>query len=318
MDFKNYLEVIKPTVDDRIIELVEHNVDDELLQLLKGGKRLRAGLLQLIYENLTPDPFNRKQTAAVALDLAAAIEISHTASLIVDDMIDGDTERRGQPTLHVSHGYKNTMLAAVGLLSLPYDIVSEYSKLYVKQLASTQRGMVSGALKELFAGKPDLPATKIYDIVISHKTGKLFSLAARWGAMAAFADDATVKTFEEYGMRVGKVMQISDDIADLKEIVDGGKMDNFGSEMLLLRCVCLDGALKELMSDVKSKSLDLRKVKQLWGTEGIQKALSRKVENEIRRCEEMAPCEGMLKRVPREISEIMLSEAEGAAQTPDL
>jgi len=74
-------------------------------------------------------------------------------------------------------------LAVIDILSLPYDIAAQYGELYVHMLA-TQRGMVSGVVNELFHAS-GLQASELYDVVITRKTGRLFSLAAMWGCLAA-------------------------------------------------------------------------------------------------------------------------------------
>ena len=216
----------------------------------------------LVYESIA-----RSTNYDKTLDLACAIELAHSASLILDDMIDEDDTRRGLPTLHLTHGHKKAMLEAIGVLSLPYDLASHSGTVYVKMLADTQRVMVSGAIKELFSN-PKLPASKIYDMIIAHKTGRLFSLAAEWGYMAGSGYEGTpgATAAAGYGMHCGKAMQIADDITDLYEIMDGKKSSNFGSEILLLSCVGIDGLAKEFIHDLKNGTLDFSKVKELKHT----------------------------------------------------
>ena len=274
MTFNDYLAKIKPRIDERIEFITAAGlVDPDVIPVLLKGKRLRGGLLMLVYESMPlKDNYNN------ALDLACALELAHSASLILDDMIDEDDVRRGLPTIHLTHGHKKAMLETIGILSLPYDLASHSGTPYVKMLADTQRLMVSGAIKELFRS-PDMPASKLYDMIITHKTGRLFSLAAKWGWLAGgFGDTnntlATIK-FGEYGMHCGKAMQIADDITDLYEIMDGKRVphtrgdeptSNFGSEMLLLNCVGMDGLVKEFIRDLKNRDLDFSKIKKLKTT----------------------------------------------------
>jgi len=264
LKFIEYLDKIKPAIDERI-ELITADgaVDPDVVPLLLSGKRLRGGLLMLVYESISKgDNYNE------ALDLACAIELAHSASLIMDDMIDEDDSRRGLPTLHLTHGHKKAMLETIGILSLPYDIAAKSGTPYVTMLADVQRRMVSGAIKELFKN-PHLPASKLYDIIITQKTGRLFSLAAKWGCMVAFGlPEGTPGStrFGKYGMHCGKAMQIADDITDLYEIMGGGKTSNFGSEILLLNCVGVDGLTKEFIRDLKNRDLDFSKINKLKHT----------------------------------------------------
>jgi len=263
MTFSDYLDRIKPQIDERIEFITAAGlVDPDVIPVLLKGKRLRGGLLMLVYESIP-----HKDDYDNALDLACALELAHSASLIMDDMIDEDDVRRGLPTIHLTHGHKKAMLETIGILSLPYDLASHSGTPYVKMLADTQRLMVSGAIKELFKS-PDLPASKLYDMIITHKTGRLFSLAAKWGCMAGIGLGDTSNTpgtikFGEYGLHCGKAMQIADDITDLYEIIDGKKTSGFGSEILLLNCVGMDGLVKEFIHDLKNRDLDFSKIKKL-------------------------------------------------------
>jgi geranylgeranyl pyrophosphate synthase len=313
--FQNYLSVIKPEIDERIEFITTAGlVDPDVIPLLLNGKRLRGGLLMLVYESISKsDNYNK------ALDLACALELAHSASLILDDMIDEDDIRRGLPTLHLTHGHKKAMLEAIGILSLPYDLAANSGSQYVSMLADTQRIMVSGAVKELFKN-PDLPASKLYDMIITHKTGRLFSLAAKWGYMAALGlpkDAPGAFIFGNYGLHCGKAMQTADDITDLYEIMGGEKTSNFGSEILLLSCVGVDGLAKEFMRDLKNRDLDFSKVNKLKHT--IHNTLVGMHDKEIEKAtscvDEMSNWYNInhdnkerLKTAPREIVKVMKGE----------
>jgi len=135
--------------------------------------------------------------------------------------------------------------------------------------------MTSGAFKELWRQK-GLSASKLYDVVVTQKTGELFALAASYGAAAAMEtpiEGTIVLPFREYGLHVGKAMQIADDIADIARAARGEGSAISGSEMLLLRCITVDGLAKELASDLKEKSPKPGKVKYLWQKEGVQRRL---------------------------------------------
>lgn len=260
MTFKDYLDIIKPTIDERIESIATAGlVDPDVIPLLLKGKRLRGGLLMLVYESIS-----HGDNSNDALDLACAIELTHSAALILDDMIDEDDERRGLPTFHLTHGHKKTMLETVGILSLPYDLASRAGTPYVSMLADTQRHMVSGAVHELFRN-PDMPASKIYDMIITQKTGRLFSMAAKWGCMVAFGlPEGTpgIDKFGKYGMHCGKAMQIADDITDLFKIMDGERTSNFGSEIMLPPLVGMEATFKNIMSDLKNKEFTLSSIKK--------------------------------------------------------
>ncbi len=230
--FREYLEDIRPVLDRRIEEVAnsEGGIDPGVLPLLLQGKRMRAGLLLYVHAGLAPATAPTRQ----ALDLACAVEFAHAASLILDDMLDGDATRRGAPSLHLARGDGRAILDAVGILALPYALAAPYGAGYVTMLASAQRRMARGVAWEMLGG-PDLPAAELYDAIVARKTGCLFLLAAAWGAMTTGEEDAVVAAFGEFGLAAGKAMQVADDIADLR--ATGGTRRQPGSEALLLRSV---------------------------------------------------------------------------------
>ncbi|MFZ3168606.1 MAG: polyprenyl synthetase family protein [Candidatus Methanoperedens sp.] len=118
--FQEYLDKKRQEINSHIKLIVEDKISDPdvILALLKG-KRMRARLLLLVFDAV-PD---RGKDISRALDLACAIELAHSASLILDDMLDEDKERRGQPAAHLTRGHKRAILDVIDILSLPYDIL---------------------------------------------------------------------------------------------------------------------------------------------------------------------------------------------------
>ena len=318
--FQDYLTRVKPLIDARIEEVSRWKLKDEnLVQLLTRGKRLRAGLLLLVNEAVGGEKSQR------ALDLACAIELAHSASLIIDDMLDEDEQRRGLPAVHVTEGQKRAMLDTVGILSLPYDLVVPYGEKYVQSLADTQRGMVTGVLKEMLQIRPELPASKLYDTIITQKTGKPFGLASSWGWLSAVNGNKNVpvelsRKWRTYGIRVGKAMQIADDIADLRSLLFGDKQSGFGSELLLFKCVTAEQLAKELFSDVRKLDLHIEKARDLWSEDGAQRSLTRRLDHEIIAAQEWVReanihnpvLEELLFSLPRDVARMMMDEAAAA------
>ncbi|RPJ54229.1 MAG: polyprenyl synthetase, partial [Methanobacteriota archaeon] len=232
MNFTPYVEKIRPRLDARIAELLRPVAfNTETTEMILRGKRLRGGLLLVVHEALTAS-----EADDVAVDLAAAIELAHAASLILDDVIDEDEERRGVPALHMTFGQKQAILEAVGVLSIPYRVVAPHGNAYVRHLAETQVRMASGASVEV-ASSTHPSASELYDAIITRKTAELFGLAAFWGAnSAAHGDDC----FRQFGVHCGRILQIADDAADLYAFLAGTRQQLTGSELLLLRAVTAD------------------------------------------------------------------------------
>ncbi len=233
--FRRYVVDIRPEIDEHIGALLStyyrgNERGSDLRDLLSGGKRLRAGLALLTFEAFSLEGGDRK----IALDLAAAVEIAHSASLILDDMLDGDEVRRGRKATHVSNGQKKALLEMTGLLSVPYSIVNGHGSKYTECLARTHRAVVEGEMEQVDAHGRECTLEE-YERIISLKTGQMFALAARFGAMAADCSDTLVKRLSMFGLSVGTVMQVADDITDLGKVTEERAISGHGSELLLWR-----------------------------------------------------------------------------------
>ncbi len=208
--FSNYLGSARGDIDDRIRlalhgRAMPHEVEGHIMR----GKRLRGTLTLLVHDAL--DGNDR----SAALDLAAAVEVAHAVCLIIDDMLDGDEERRGKAAVHVDLGAMMAVLEAVDLLSLPYALAARHGRNAVESLSRVHHMVVSGAKRELAEAEASWDH---YHALISQKTGELFALSAAYGAMAADAAPDAIEAARTYGMRCGTVLQVIDDILDMDNV----------------------------------------------------------------------------------------------------
>jgi geranylgeranyl diphosphate synthase type II len=193
--------------------------------LAAGGKRLRPALC-LMTANLFGD-------ASKALDIACALEMIHTYSLIHDDLpcMDNDVLRRGKPTNHVVFGEAYALLAGDGLLNLAFEVMLEsalqnagdgldyVSAIRVIANASGVKGMIEGQACDIaFEGQ------EINEEVLQHihkrKTGAMIRASILSSAALFRAHEAEQKALTTYGENIGLVFQIVDDILD--EVGDAG------------------------------------------------------------------------------------------------
>ncbi|RKY47516.1 MAG: hypothetical protein DRP88_04290 [Candidatus Neomarinimicrobiota bacterium] len=241
------------------------------------GKMLRGTLVLLINKVLG------KENADVdkALDLATAIEAFHTCSLNVDDALDDDDTRRGKKALYLTMSKKEFMLNTIYQLAVPYGLVAKYGRRYVEEAVETQKIMSMGVLEEIKKSfRKDLPASSVYKTLLEKKTGALFSLAAKYGAMSATEIEDIITAFSNYGMHLGLAYQIADDITDLSKVITGEKKP--GTEMLLLKCLHIDELVKELIQDIKTKKVKPSKALELLDNEELRSRLLEMVDKEIK------------------------------------
>jgi geranylgeranyl pyrophosphate synthase len=201
---------------EHIDRVVHHLLD-------KPGKMLRPALVLLSAGMVGWDPAaDTEQVSASLIKLAAAVELIHSASLIHDDIIDGEKMRRGQSSLHRRHGNQTAVLVGDILYAQSFSLITSLElpnwerHLAIYQLyCDTTRNMCLGEIIEqrtidenLFLDFPD------YLNILKNKTAVLMSASCHSGAVLAGADAAVAEKLAEFGMAFGLAFQLLDDHRD--------------------------------------------------------------------------------------------------------
>jgi geranylgeranyl diphosphate synthase type II len=163
-------------------------------------------------------------TPAHAVGAAAAIELVHASSLILDDLpaMDNAPLRRGQPSNHLAFGEPIAILAAFGLLNSSYRVLT---RAYEPSLASALSKVLSDAvgLDGLIGGQAaDLLATdrqisfETLEQIHRGKTGALFVASAAAGALTAGAGADQQQWLVAFAKNLGLAFQIIDDLLDVE------------------------------------------------------------------------------------------------------
>lgn len=212
----NYL----PTIEKRLDALMSE--DHVLSQSMKysisaGGKRIRP---TLALEFCSVCGGNMDD----ALDIACAIEMVHTYSLIHDDLpvMDNDDFRRGKPTNHKVYGECTATLAGDALQSFAFEtILASSAPAEVKSKcglilarAIGKDGMCYGQYLDMISEGKNLTEDELTEINL-HKTGDLIAASCMIGCVCAGADEKTVKAAEQFGHLIGLAFQIRDDMLDV-------------------------------------------------------------------------------------------------------
>jgi geranylgeranyl pyrophosphate synthase len=182
-------------------------------EVLAGGKRLRGCLVCLLN-----DALGGSREAAVPR--ALAVECVHAASLVHDDLIDGDISRRNRPATWTTKGPRRAVLLGDLMFATALRRMTESGRDDGLALAEAIATMAMGAYKEPQV-QSDLVLASItdragpYAELIHLKTGILFGTAARVGALAAGISAPLAALAFEYGARIGEAYQIADDLQDL-------------------------------------------------------------------------------------------------------
>lgn len=269
-------DAIRRSVEARLRELVPSAADGgERIEgairysLLDSGKRLRP-LLTI----LTASAFDAD--AELALDPACAIEMVHTASLVLDDLpcMDDAGQRRGKPATHIAHGEDIAILAAVSLISEAFGVIArapgigpDVRMAIAGRLADAigVRGLSAGQERDLHETPAGISRAAL-EKRHHQKTGALFVACLDAGARIAGAGEATLSAMSAFGERVGIGFQILDDLLDLAASGSTGKDTHrdegkatFASVMTVQEAereamACLNRALADLAEQIGDAS----------------------------------------------------------------
>ena len=214
--FEKYLHEHVPYV-----ESFHPHYNDALAQMLfAGGKRFRPLMLLGIVEALNPILVEN------ALKPALAIEFLHTYSLIHDDLpaMDDAPLRRGLETLHITYDEVTAILVGDALNTEAFKLLSE-SSLHPSTIVSLVQilatagglpGMVLGQAIDCFYENQKLSLESLI-FLHQHKTGVLIASALKMGAIIANTDTNLSNKLYEFGLKLGLLFQVVDDIIDVTQ-----------------------------------------------------------------------------------------------------
>jgi len=157
-------------------------------------------------------------------ELAAIVEALHLGSLIVDDIEDGSTLRRGAPALHRVVGVPLALNTGNWLYFWPSELLSRAKlspALELSLRSAIDRAVLCchyGQALDLSVRVTDLRQREVPDIVFGTtrlKTGSLMELAAELGALAAETEPARVRALATLGREIGIALQMLDDLTGL-------------------------------------------------------------------------------------------------------
>ena len=242
--FENYL------LDNLPISKSFHPVFEEALanMLQAGGKRFRPMLVLNVVQAINPTLLKN------AMAPALAIEFLHTYSLIHDDLpaMDDADLRRGHPTLHVTYDEVTAILVGDALNTHAFNLLANASlsndiKIeLIKTLSSDGGidGMIIGQAIDCYFENTPIELQKLEFLHI-HKTAKLIAGSLKMGAIISNIDEKTIKELYQFGIDIGLLFQIQDDIIDetATEEEAGKTTANDGDKNSFVNLLGLEGAI---------------------------------------------------------------------------
>jgi geranylgeranyl pyrophosphate synthase len=182
-----------------------------------GGKRFRATLVLLAAQ------FGNARDERV-VQAAAAIELTHLATLYHDDVMDEAAVRRGHES--ANSRWNNTIAILTGdfLFARASQILASLGDEAIRIQADTFTKLVSGQIAETLGPEPGQDPLAHYMRVVEDKTASLIATAGRFGAMFAGAPDEVAAHMTSVCHALGVAFQLSDDILDVaSEPEESGK-----------------------------------------------------------------------------------------------
>lgn len=208
------LDGFLPEVDARargLLAAMQHS--------MAGGKRLRAGLVRRAAATFSLSPEK-------VLPAACAFEMLHAATLIHDDLpcIDDSDLRRGRPSAHVAFDEHTALLAGDALIIAAFESLARQGELTgwhsaVRVIgefaqATGAAGLIGGEQADI-VGEELEPDIDLLRYIHVNKTARLICAACRTGAILADAPEEMIERISDYGMALGLLFQITDDILDV-------------------------------------------------------------------------------------------------------
>lgn len=214
-------------VNDTILSRLKS--DEELVETVSkylinsGGKRIRPSLTILcskIFGHNSDD----------TIKLAASVEFIHAATLLHDDVVDNSTKRRFKDTANVIWGNQTSILVGDFLFSQSFKLmVGAGSMVALQILADALAIIVEGEVRQLARlSEKRMMSIAEYDRIINAKTARLFGAACEVGCIISGQNEKTSGLLREFGIKLGFIFQIADDLLDYLGTSDRGK--NIGDD----------------------------------------------------------------------------------------
>ena len=240
-----------------------------------GGKRIRPILFLLTYGLY-------KENYKDVIEMASAIEMIHTYSLIHDDLpcMDNDDLRRGMPTNHKKFGESIAILAGDMLLNEAMSLLMLFSIKYGEKALIASReiseaagpeGMIGGQVVDIIDENKQISKEELI-YMHNKKTGELIRASIVSAAILADAPKKDIEILNDFGLKLGLAFQVKDDILDIvgdvsklgKNINSDKNKSNFislfGLEYCERECVKLTNECIELLRSLSVDAIELKEL----------------------------------------------------------
>lgn len=177
-----------------------------------GGKRIRPLVAMTIFRACGGGDIHDM------VDVAIALELIHSATLLHDDIIDGGEIRRGRVSAYRKYGAADTLVTGDFLFSKAFELCGRFEETIVRWAAQACIALTEGEIMQgRFRRNPGVTVAD-YREIIRRKTACLFQQGARVAAHLAGAPRDLVEALGRCGNAIGMAFQVSDDLLDIEGV----------------------------------------------------------------------------------------------------
>lgn len=223
-----------------------------------GGKRVRPAVVLLMFracggENPTD-----------VVDIATALELIHTASLLHDDIIDGGETRRGKVSAYHRFGLADSLVAGDFLFSQAFALCGRFEEKVIHWAADACIRLTEGEVMQGRFRHNSGVTREDYLEIISRKTASLFSQGARLGSYFAGAAPEVVESMASCGFCVGMAFQIIDDLLDVQGDGErtgkptGADLKDGNPSLPLVLAIALDPEVKRVFQKKRPTAVEIK------------------------------------------------------------
>ncbi len=179
-----------------------------------GGKRVRPTVTLLVFRACGGN--ERGRDVRDIIDVATALELIHSATLLHDDIIDGSDVRRGKDSAFRKYGLASTLVTGDFVFSRAFQLCARFEEKLINWAAEACISLTEGeTMQSRFRHNPMVTRTDYLEI-ISRKTASIFEQGARTAAYLAGAPPDVIEAMASCGFSVGMTFQIVDDLLDVE------------------------------------------------------------------------------------------------------
>jgi octaprenyl-diphosphate synthase len=244
--------------DSRVLEAIQSsNIREAKIaaeSFKNGGKRLRPALMVL--SSLVPTGAPLDSVDEPLIDLAAAVELIHLATLFHDDVIDDVEKRRTQVSARMKYGNHASVLAGDFVLAEALMLVQKSGLHHtMPEFLRTIRVLVQGESRETLHKFDFEVSEALYYEIISEKSASLFSLSCKAGALSHHSEYSDL--LGHFGWNLGMAFQMIDDLDDMLDLPRGMNDCDLKNGYLALPLIrafnnLRDGYRQDLINTIRS------------------------------------------------------------------